>query len=152
MITRRSVFALFLVLSSVGMMARPALAGAPDFFAPNGIAIHGYDPVAYFTEGRPVEGKKDHALKWGGAIWYFASAAHMADFEGNPRRYAPQYGGYCALALSKGQIATTVPEAWTVANGRLYLNFSTGVRSLWASDIEGNVAAADGNWPDALKK
>jgi hypothetical protein len=99
-----------------------------------------------------VAGRRDLMLKWAGAMWRFSSPENLAAFEMNPRRYAPQYGGYCAYALSLGAIATTVPEAWTIHDGKLYLNFSTAVRQTWSEDIPGNVRKADANWPAALRK
>ena len=76
---------------------------------------------------------------------------HDAVFIANPEKYAPQFGGYCAYAVSKGATATTVPEAWTIVDGKLYLNYSTDVQKLWRQDIPGNIAAANKNWPDVLK-
>ncbi|MCV2873010.1 YHS domain protein [Defluviimonas sp. WL0050] len=149
-LTRRALIAAILVIPVAGTILRPALAAEPEVYAPNGVAMGGYDPVAYFTDGRPVMGKAAHALRWRGALWYFASAEAMESFEMNPAGYAPQYGGYCAYAMSKGAIAPTVPEAFTVHDGRLYMNFSTEVRTIWSGDIPGNIALANGNWPAAL--
>jgi YHS domain-containing protein len=149
-LTRRALFVAALAIPVAGTILRPAFADEPEVFAPGGVAISGYDPVAYFTEGKPVPGKMDHALMWRGATWYFASAESMEAFEMNPAAYAPQYGGYCAYAMSKGAVASTAPEAFTVSDGRLYLNFSTEVRTIWSQDIPGNVVLADGYWPAAL--
>lgn len=147
---------LFLTLAAAApfgaMLARPALAATPPAFATEGVAIHGYDPVAYFTDGKPVEGDPAIASVWEGAEIRFASAEHKAMFDADPEAYAPKYGGYCAYAVSKGATATTVPEAWTIHEGRLYLNFSTGVRQLWREDIPGNVALAEENWPGVLDR
>jgi hypothetical protein len=145
MLTRR-----LLLTAALALAARPAGAGTPEVFATGGVAIHGYDPVAYFTEGKPVQGRRDLMLKWAGAMWRFSTEANLAAYEMNPRRYAPQNGGYCAYALSLGAIATTVPEAWTIHDGKLYLNFSTAVRRIWSADIPGNVRKADANWPAVL--
>ena len=98
----------------------------------------------------PVAGKADHALMWNGAQWLFASAENMAKFEANPEAFAPQYGGYCAYAMSKGAIATSDPESWTIHDGKLYLNYSVNARKIWSQDILGNIALADANWPSAL--
>jgi hypothetical protein len=147
MLTRR-----VLLTAALALAAGPAGAGGREIFSTGGVAIHGYDPVAYFTEGKPVAGRRDLMLKWAGAMWRFSSPENLAAFEMNPRRYAPQYGGYCAYALSLGAIATTVPEAWTIHEGKLYLNFSTAVRQTWSEDIPGNVRKADANWPAALRK
>ncbi len=145
--TRRFVVAGMAALVAGG---RPALAASPEVFNTNGMAIHGYDPLAYFKSGKPVDGKDAHTLKWMGVTWRFSSAKNMAAFERDPRAYAPQYGGYCAYAMSQGAVATTVPEAWTVHEGKLYLNFSTGVRGIWQTDIPGHIAAANEHWPAAL--
>ena len=123
-----------------------------SFLRGSGLAIGGYDPVAYFTQGKPVKGKSAHKVMWKGAVWTFASAAHREAFEADPRRYAPQFGGYCAYAVSRGYTAKTDPKAWKVHEGRLYLNYSTQVRTLWSRDIPGNIALARGNWPGVLSK
>ncbi len=151
-LTRRALFALALAIPVAGTILRPAFADEPEVFAPGGVAISGYDPVAYFQQGQPVMGTASHALMWRGATWYFATAEAMEAFEMNPAAYAPQYGGYCAYAMSKGAIAPTVAEAFTIHDGRLYLNFSTEVRTIWAADIPGNVTRADGNWPAVLHR
>ena len=114
--------------------------------------IHDDDPVAYFSEGEPVKGKAAHAVTWQGAEWHFATAANRETFEANPEAYAPQYGGYCAYAASKGAVAPTAPDAWTVHDGKLYLNYSQTVRGTWSEDIPGNIAKADANWPAPLSK
>ena len=106
--------------------------------------------MAYFDEGRPVIGSAAHALRWMGADWHFASAANRSAFEMNPDAYAPQYGGYCAFAMSRGYIATSVPEAWTIHENKLYLNFSLDVRERWLRDVPGNIARAEQHWPGVL--
>jgi len=147
MITRRTAFAAF---AATPFFANAAFAASPDFFADGGLAIRGYDPVAYFDKSAPVEGSADHALMWKGAEWRFSTAANMVKFEADPEAYAPQYGGYCAYAASKGAIAKTVPEAWTVYEGKLYLNYSDHVRGIWSQDIPANIELADANWPAIL--
>lgn len=148
--TRRKVLAASLSLPAAVFLARPALAAKPPVFATGGVAINGFDPVAYFTEGRPVKGDPAFASEWQGAEMRFASAANKAAFDADPEAHAPKYGGYCAYAVSKGATAPTDPEAWTVHEGRLYLNFSPDVREIWRQDIPGNVARADANWPGVL--
>ena len=133
------------------LLTRPAMAATAPVFSDGGLAIRGADPVAYFTEGGPVAGDPAHSLMWEGTIWQFASAENMATFEMNPTAYAPQFGGYCAFAMSRGYIASTVPEAWTIHEGKLYLNYSLSVRDLWSTDIPGNIAAANGHWPGILE-
>ncbi len=115
-----------------------------------GKAINGYDPVAYFTENMPVEGKAQHTFVWKGATWLFASVGNKARFIASPEKYAPQYGGYCAFAVSYGSTATTVPEAWAIVDGKLYLNYSLGVRRRWNTDQKGYISKANKNWPDVL--
>lgn len=124
----------------------PAQALDPVFSA-DGAAIHGYDPVAYFTREEAVSGKPEFTADHNGATWRFASAANRDAFIADPEKYAPQYGGYCAWAVSQGYTAPTVPDAWSVRDGKLYLNNSTAVRIRWALDKDGNIAAADANWP-----
>ncbi|WP_438955735.1 YHS domain-containing (seleno)protein [Cognatiyoonia sp.] len=115
MLTRRSLIGL-MAATPVGLpfLADPAAAASLEVFLPNAGAIRGIDQVAYWTIGAPVAGSDDHMLMWRGATWKFASADNMAMFEANPEAYAPQYGGYCAYAVSKGDTATTDPEAWTI--------------------------------------
>lgn len=117
------------------------------FFNSDGVAIEGTDPVAYFTEGKAVEGRDDISFDYGGVTWRFASTANRDAFAAEPARYAPQYGGYCAWAVSQGYTASTVREAWHIEDGKLYLNYSKGVQKRWAEDIPGNISKADGNWP-----
>lgn len=112
-----------------------------------GVAIEGYDAVAYFTDGRPVEGSKAYTFEWHGATWRFASAEHRDLFVAAPEEYAPQYGGYCAWAVANGYTASIDPSAWKIHDGKLYLNYDKEVQQKWAADIPGNVAKADANWP-----
>ncbi|MEM7793300.1 MAG: YHS domain-containing (seleno)protein [Cyanobacteria bacterium P01_C01_bin.118] len=114
------------------------------------LAIRGYDPVAYFTAGAPVEGSSTYEYEWSGATWRFSSAANKELFASNPEVYAPQYGGYCAKALSEGNMASTVPEAWEIVDGKLYLNYSPAVQQEWQADVPGNIAKADTKWPNIL--
>ena len=123
---------------------------APRIFAEDGVAIRGADPVAYFTQGQPVEGRTEFAYDWNGATWLFSSAQNRARFISDPEAYAPQYGGYCAFAASEGNLASTVPEAWKIVDGKLYLNYSLGVQQLWDQDIPGHIAKANANWPGIL--
>ncbi len=139
------------VVAAGTLVPGPVLASSDLVFVDAaGVAINGYDPVAYFTEGKPVEGSSDFATEWMGATWHFSSAENRDMFVAAPEDYAPQYGGYCAFAVSYGSTASTVPEAWTVHNGKLYLNFSLGVRDRWRADIDERIALADKNWPGVL--
>jgi YHS domain-containing protein len=152
MLTRRFFLAgsgSALSLSVLGS-ASPVWAAAPPVFSDKGLAIRGYDPVAFFLTGGPVEGLADHEADWNGATWRFSSAAHRDAFTKTPAAYAPQYGGYCAWAVSRGYTASTVPQAWHIHEGRLFLNYSRTVRALWRRDVPGNVARGDANWPKVL--
>lgn len=113
-----------------------------------GVAIEGTDPVAYFTEGRPVEGSDAFEYEWMDATWRFASAANLEAFKADPEKYAPQYGGYCAWAVAQGYTASIDPEAWRIEGGKLYLNYSKDVQENWEQDVPGNIAKGDANWPD----
>ncbi|KAB2955150.1 MAG: YHS domain-containing protein [Thermoanaerobaculia bacterium] len=139
------------VLAAVLLMAAPALALSPvNKSLLRGVAIEGTDPVAYFTDGKPVPGRPAFELEWQGATWRFASAEHRDRFAEAPERYAPQYGGYCAWAVSRGYTAGIDPEAWRIVDGRLYLNYSLEVQARWAGDVPGNIRRADVNWPRLL--
>ena len=118
-----------------------------------GTAIKGYDPVAYFSEGKPMKGDARFAHEWQGAKWLFASAEHRDAFKAAPEKYTPQFGGYCAWAVSRNYTANSDPEkAWKIVNGKLYLNYSRDVQQTWEKDIPGNITKGDGNWPKILKK
>jgi hypothetical protein len=131
-------------------MPRPALAASPEIFSGDGFAIFGTDPVAYFDGNGPVKGKPEFALMWRGATWAFASAENAMLFEMDPTAFAPRYGGYCAYAMSLGSLASTDPEAWTLHDGALYLNYSQNVRTIWSEDIPGNIDKANSYWPGIL--
>lgn len=131
--------------------------GAPPptgaVFAENGVAIRGYDPVAYFTDGKPVEGRPEFAVTRDGATWRFATAEHKAAFEADPAKFTPQYGGYCAWAVSaKNEAVPIDPAAWRIVDGKLYLNYSQDVQRDWGQDVPGHIAKADQNWPGLGRK
>ncbi|MDA3950069.1 MAG: YHS domain-containing (seleno)protein [Spirochaeta sp.] len=113
----------------------------------DGIAIEGYDPVAYHTMDAPVEGSATFTTDWDGATWYFVSAEHRDLFTDDPERYAPHYGGYCAQAAAQDQVAPGDPELWTIEGGRLFLNYNARYQRQFRSDLPENIAAADRNWP-----
>jgi len=115
-----------------------------------GRAIRGYDAVAYFADGQPQPGSEAFSHDWQGAVWLFASAAHRDAFKAEPARYAPQFGGYCAYAISKGHAVEARPEVWSIVDERLYLNLGPGAQQKWQADVPGNIARAVNNWPGAL--
>ncbi|MEM6727971.1 MAG: YHS domain-containing (seleno)protein [Pseudomonadota bacterium] len=151
MITRRNLLIAAAAAPLAAAIAAPAHAAAPPVFSEGGAAIRGADAVAYFTEGRAVDGSPDFTAEHMGTTWRFVSAENRDLFMADPDAYAPQYGGYCAFAVSRGYTASIDPEAWTVHDGKLYLNFSKSVRRRWSRDIPGNIAAGDANWPAVLE-
>lgn len=118
----------------------------PAIFSTEDGAIRGYDTVAYFMDKRPTKGKSELRYEWSGAEWFFVSQKNLELFRQDPERYAPQYGGYCAFAMSKGSHAVTDPTAWTIHDGKLYLNYSKAVRKTWSKNIPFYVERADSNW------
>ncbi|WP_342078388.1 YHS domain-containing (seleno)protein [Yoonia sp. SS1-5] len=149
--TRRNVLTLCATLPLTATLANIAVAqSTPTFYAEGGIAIDGTDPVAYFKQGAPVAGDPTITHDWEGATWQFSSAENRDLFAADPAAYAPQYGGYCAYAVSEGYTASTVPEAWRIVDGKLYLNYSRRIQRRWERDIPGRIAAGDRNWPTVL--
>ncbi|MEO1492150.1 MAG: YHS domain-containing (seleno)protein [Pseudomonadota bacterium] len=146
----RKVLATFFAAATI-MTAQIASAAEPVYQSLFGTAIDGTDPVSYFTEGRPVEGSSDYTHDWNGATWRFSSEANRDAFATAPEKYAPQYGGYCAWAVSQGYTASTDPDAWKIVDGKLYLNYNQSVQETWEKDVPGYIATADGNWPKVLE-
>jgi len=118
----------------------------------SGLALQGYDPVAYFSEKKPVPGKPEFTARHESATYRFASAANRDAFAAAPAKYAPQYGGYCAYGIAQGALVDVDPNAWRIVDGRLYLNYSRSVRSQWSSDVPGYVRKADANWPSVRSR
>ncbi len=114
---------------------------------PAPLAMHGYDPVAYFTEGKPRSGKSEHAFLHKGAIYWFASAKHQDLFKADPDKYAPQYGGYCAFGVTQQTKFDGNPHMWTIHKGKLYLNVNAQIQRAFKNDIAGNVVKANDIWP-----
>jgi YHS domain-containing protein len=111
-----------------------------------GVAIDGYDPVAYFASGAAIEGSEQYRVVVAGTVYYFVSAGNRDRFAADPEKFAPQYGGFCAYAVSRGYTAPIDPEAWKIVDGKLYLNYSKRVQRTWEEDVPGNVRKADANW------
>jgi hypothetical protein len=116
------------------------VSAAPD------IAIKGYDTVAYFQEGQALKGSEAFSFAWHSLTWYFRSQEHRSLFAVNPEKYAPQYDGYCAWAMTEKRKAITDPEVWKIVDGKLYLNCSKAAYEKWSRDIPGNIKKADANW------
>ena len=134
------------MLASAALLAEGKDRVAP-VFAKSGIAINGYDPVAYFNDGRPLKGSDKFQYSYQGAKFSFASAENRDKFAGSPDKYAPQFGGYCAWAVSQGYTAPTDPNAWKVVDGKLYLNYSRDVQKKWESDQDNLIRKGQANWP-----
>jgi len=124
-----------------------ALAGSLDKnLGADGLALEGYDPVAYFTDGEPTKGSPEHTATFDGATYRFTSAEHLAAFEAEPERYLPAYGGYCAFGAAMGRKFDGDPEVWEIVGDQLYLNLNADVQERWEGDIPGFTENADHNW------
>ena len=147
--------AVALVASSLA--STPALAIVPDSNSTvdsdeKGLALQGYDVIAYFTEGQPTKGDPKFQTKLGGATYYFASAAHLKQFKANPNAYQPQFGGFCAMGTAMNHKFEGDPNVWKIVYHKLYLNFNPDVGRRWSQDIPANIARADDNWPQIKDK
>ena len=147
--TMKILFLLFLSLGSIPTFAQTKTLLNLD---KNGIAIKGYDPVAFFTQNQPVKGLPEFESKYKGARYLFASAEDKAMFDANPAKYEPQFGGFCAYGASKGHTAPIKIEAWQIVNGRLLMQYDLGVKKDFNKDQEGNLQKADKNWPGIVAK
>lgn len=143
--------AIVMALVLVGALPAAGLAQGPPKTPFNvdgeGVMLHGYDPVAYFTEGKAVEGRREVEHLWNGVRWRFASPANRDAFATAPERYAPQFGGYCAWAVSRNYVADVDPKAFAVVDGKLYVNYSSLVAARWRLDRDTNIARGHQNWP-----
>jgi YHS domain-containing protein len=117
-----------------------------------GVALQGYDPVAFFTDNHPVKGDPKFVLKHAGAIYYFASKEHKDLFKANPEKYEPQFGGYCAYGVSRNKLVEIDVDAFQIVDGKLLLQYSKGIRDDFNKDTQGNLAKADANWPGLVTK
>ena len=118
----------------------------------NGVAIQGYDPVAFFTDHRPVKGDAHFQSQYRGAKYYFATAEHKATFDREPAKYEPQFGGFCAYGASRGKTVPVKIETWEILNGRLILQYDLDVKSKFDKDPQGTLKKADENWPGLVDK
>jgi hypothetical protein len=152
---RMAVFALAGLWSILVAASAPAFAGSG--VAPvnkslfGGVAIDGYDPVAYFVSGKPVKGSRAFEASWHDATWRFASKENRDRFVESPGKFAPQFGGYCAYAVSQGTTAKIDPDAWKIVDAKLYLNLNKDIQAIWEQDIPGYIRLATENWPKLLK-
>jgi len=143
MVESRAWIALLVLMTAA---TGTAVAGDP-VFSSRGIAIRGYDPVAYVSMGRPVKGSPEFSYGWKGARWHFASAKNRDTFAADPERHAPAYGGWCAFAVANGSLAKIDPEAFTIHDGRLFLNYSLGIQEKWRADMQAFIRKGDANYP-----
>lgn len=109
-------------------------------------AIKGYDVVAYFTMSAAVKGSKEFNTEWMGATWYFANNEHLQAFKSEPEKYLPQYNGYCAYGVAKGDKYPIDPTAWKIVDGKLYLNYDDKVQETWVKNMDEFIKIADQNW------
>jgi YHS domain-containing protein len=110
------------------------------------LAIKGYDTVAYFKAGKALKGNRYFTFQWHGMTWYFLTKENRDLFAASPEKYAPQYDGFCAWAMTEERKAITDPEVWKIVDGKLYLNCSMEAYEKWSKDIPGNIKKADANW------
>lgn len=143
------IAAVLVVAAGVTLPSAFSIAG--EYFEKGGVALHGYDPISYFTDAKPVRGNPDHRAEHKGSQFLFASKRNLETFKADPERYAPQYGGYCAFGMASGYKAATDPNAFSIVDGKLYLNCNRDVQKQWTADIPGFIVKADAAWPTASK-
>ena len=135
-----------LIIATIALLSA-SIASAGPVYTKGGLAIDGYDTVAYFTENKAVKGKSSYTHKWNGATWQFSSAKNQALFEANPERYAPQYGGHCAWAIAeKNYLFKIDPERFDFYGGKLYLNYDKSTQKKWGKDRAGMIKRGDANY------
>lgn len=141
-----------LVIATAALFAAAVHARQPEIYTGivKATAVGGYDVVAYFSEKKAVRGQAKFTHSWKGVAWRFANEKNLELFKENPEAYAPQYGGYCAFAVSHNATAHGDPRFWTIVDGKLYLNFSASVKKDWEKDPAFHIARADKNWPAVL--
>lgn len=144
---RNALLAGCAMAAALCVCAVPAAAqGTAQNLDADGVAIKGHDPVAYFTMSKPAKGSADFSARHDGATYWFANAEHQKAFNAQPAKYAPQYGGYCAYGVSKGAKPDIDPTAFSVVDGKLYLNLNPSIQERWAKDSSGYIRQADEKW------
>jgi len=133
-------------------LALSSAVAAGEFFEKDGVALRGYDPVAYFIEGKAAKGLTDYKASYRGSEFHFASGANRDAFRASPDKYAPQYGGFCAFGTAGGYKAAIEPAAFRIVDGKLYLNYNREVQAKWRADIPGYVKKADAKWPEVMRQ
>jgi hypothetical protein len=136
-----------ILFTVAGLLIIGALqAQRPRVFSSANGAINGYDAVAYFTDSSAVKGFDSLSYHWESADWKFSSKTNLELFKKDPNKFAPMYGGYCAFGMSRNYKAPTSPDAWTIVNGKLYLNYNKDVRTTWQKEVADRINKADENW------
>jgi YHS domain-containing protein len=141
----KKIISLAVIILAVAAQVRAQKA---EVYSPGGKAIKGYDPVAFFTDSKPVMGADSLSYTWNGAVWLFSNRQNLQRFKADPLKYAPQYGGYCAYGISQGHKAPTEIDTWTILNNKLYFNYNTKVKEMWVKDEPGFIEKANRQWPD----
>jgi YHS domain-containing protein len=145
---KRLARSLVLALTTVAFPTLVAAASPSLNLGAQGVAIHGYDPVAYFTDGKPMKGSAKFSHKMGDATYYFASAKHRDQFAKALEKYTPQFGGFCAMGTALGKKLDVDPQAWKIVDGKLYLNLNKDVQKKWLSDVPGHLRQAEAKWAE----
>jgi hypothetical protein len=145
---KKHLFTLTLILSVI----LSASAQKTEVFAPNGKAINGYDPVAFFKDSKPVMGTDNYTCTYKDVKWLFSSKQNLDAFQADPGHYAPQYGGYCAYGTAMGHKAPTEVDTWSIVNGKLYFNYNSKVKAGWVKDQQALIEKADKQWPEIKGK
>lgn len=159
MLSRRSAIAVAgavligAAFAGVTTSADRAMAGKPKIntIGSPGIAIKGFDPVSYFTVGKPTKGKAEFTSKHKGATWRFASAENKALFDANPAKYEPAYGGYCAYGVAQGYLVKIEGDSWAIRDGKLFLNYNRSVQKTWSKKPNTYIRTADKKWPSLVR-
>lgn len=148
------ILRLFLTVAAVLLLALPDQTRADPamFSAREGVAIDGFDAVAFFDHGAAEPGRRSHAVMWKGVTWRFATADSQARFESNPRAFSPAFGGYCAYAMSKGRLAAGDPQLWVMWQGRLYMLNNPRALEVWQGNRAELIARAQQYWPAILRQ
>ncbi|MCB9947167.1 MAG: YHS domain-containing protein [Rhodospirillaceae bacterium] len=136
-----------LIAGTATLYGLPAAFAGEQYVGANGYALSGYDAVAYFTDGGPVEGSEAYSYDYNGATWLFASAEHRDQFAADPQAYAPVYDGHCAFGAAQDYKVPGDPLQWRVVDGHLYVNVSPRAQELFLQDVPGTISRADANWP-----
>jgi len=141
-------------LLTIVLLATPVLAQTKSLLnlEKDGLALKGFDPVAYFVQNKPLKGKPEFKSAWQGATYHFASEENKARFDKEPNKFEPAFGGFCAYGVSRNKLVEIDPEAFQIVEGRLLLQYSKGVRNDFNKDVQGNLAKANTNWPGLVER